>query len=387
MFYDVFKRSNVAKFFKDITNGEIYKEKSIPTTIGNEVICNTYYSFLVGIDAIIKYVIIINDLTWFDEYLKEVQLLLRKVSSHNEIKIGINKLIINYTKLKLGYKELKTNEDKEEVIRYIYKNYIVDGYYFHSFPSVFIDDVRINGLRANNYNYELDSLREIEKVFEKYKKNNVFSKELENMNKVNLTDSPFMACYYAYNSPGFLKELSLGLVDKNDKCVLDSFFMKNYKLSRKNLVHYIKKVDMFNSDANKIIDIFDREWDLFNINESFPVLALIKRRVFNDNYIDDIDKIIDDGINGDLVESINKILSISNNQKSINEDVLVTDIEIVYLPTLNELGYGIDLSSKKQKQDEKTKEFVNNFGSSSIMALCGLMLVEIGLLVYFIMLG
>ena len=387
MFNDVFKNEKVIKFFKDISKNEVYQNKNIPVSIGNELIDSSYYAALIGIDAIFKYVIIIKDLTWFDEYLTEVQLLLRKVSNHNDIKIGINKLIINYTKLKLKIKEIKTCEDKKNIIETIYNNYIVDGYYFHSFPSIFIDDVKTNGLRSSNYNYELESLKEIELVFEKYKTSNVFSKELENMNRLVLTDSIFMGAFYAYNSPNFLKELALGLVDKKDKCVLNSFFMKNYKLSRKNLVHYIRKVDMFNSDSYKVISIFDKEWDLFDINNSYPVVALIKRNVFRSNYLDDINKIIDDDINDDLVSAVTKILSMGDNQRFVDKDIASSDIEIIYLPSLDELEYKIDSDDKKKSQDQKVTEFANNYGSSSIMALIGLMLVEIGLLVYFIMLG
>ena len=388
MFYDVFKKDNVVKFLNDISNGEIYKEKDIPTSINNEKIDKSYYSILMGLDAIIKYIIIIDDMFWFDEYLKEVQLLLRKVSKHNDIKIGINKLLINYSKQRLRLKDINSKENKEEIIKYIYRKYIVEGYFFHSFPSVFIDIVKNEGLLSSNYNYEIDSLKEISLVFEKYKTYNVFSKELENKNNISITDSPFMACFYAYNSPCFLKELALGLTDKNNKCIRNSFFMKNYKLSRKNLVHFIKKVDMFNNDSNKVIEIFDREWDIFNVGESFPVIGMIKRSIFNEKFLNDINVLINEGINKNLVDAVTKILNANYNQKNTDNDISALNIIIIYLPTIKELGYEINDNDTKQKMDlNKEKKSIDEYGNSSIIALVGLILITIGLLISIIMLG
>ncbi len=384
MFYDVFKKENVVKFFKDISSGEIYKTKDIPTSMNNELVDKSYYPILIGLDAIMKYVIIIEDLIWFDEYLKEVQLLLRKVNNHTDIKIGINKLIINYTKLKLRLENITSRENKEEIIKYIYKKYIVDGYYFHSFPSIFINDVQTNGLLSSNYNYEIESLKEVNSVFKKYKTYNVFSKELTYLNKIYITDSPFMGCFYAYNSPNFLKELSLGLTDIKEKCMLDSFFMKDYSNSKRNLNHFIKKVDMFNIDSSKVIAFLDKEWDLFNINESFPVMAKIKRSYFKDNYLVDINNIIDDGLNNDLVSAVTKILNVNSNQKVVNNDIPSSEIELIYLPTINELG--IETNNKKQNTS-KDSNIMNDYGSSTIIATLGIILVALGLVIYFIMLG
>lgn len=382
MFYDIFKRQNVVKFFNDISKGEIYKQKDIPTSINNEIIDKNYYSILLGIDAIMKYVIVIEDMSWFDEYLNEVQLLLRKISKHNDIKIGIYKLIINYSKKKLKIKDFILDEDKEEVIRYIYNKYITEGYFFHSFPSIFIEDVKSDGLYAANYNFELDSLKEINSVFEKYKVSNVFTKKLETMNKICITDSPFMACFYAYNSPNFLKELSLGLIGKKDKCDLDSFFMKNYTLSRKNLVKYIKRVDMFNNDFNKVLDLFNKEWDLFKINESIPVIGMIKRSVFNENYLTNIDEIIE----SDIVDAVSKIFNVAYNQKEITTNVLASNINIVYLPTISELGFNI-LEKDKKNDSNSNNSFMDDYGSSTILALVGILLIMLGLLISIIMIG
>ena len=71
----IFKKDSVKKFFNDLVNGIVYKKKDIPYTISDEKMDVTYYAILMGLDAIIKYEIIIEKEDFFDSYLQDVQLL------------------------------------------------------------------------------------------------------------------------------------------------------------------------------------------------------------------------------------------------------------------------------------------------------------------------
>ena len=184
----IFKKDSVKKFFNDLVNGIVYKKKNIPYTISDEKMDVTYYAILMGLDAIIKYEIIIEKEDFFDSYLQEVQLLLRKVDNHNELKTGINKLIVNYCQKLLNLKNITTYENKEIILKHVYNKYIVNGYFYHSFQSIFLDEVNSNGLSVSNYNYEINSVKEVNKVFEKYNIKNVFSKDLN-------AESPFLTHY------------------------------------------------------------------------------------------------------------------------------------------------------------------------------------------------
>ena len=115
----IFKKDSVKKFFNDLVNGIVYKKKDIPYTISDEKMDVTYYAILMGLDAIIKYEIIIEKEDFFDSYLQEVQLLLRKVDNHNELKTGINKLIVNYCQKLLNLKNITTYENKEIILKHI----------------------------------------------------------------------------------------------------------------------------------------------------------------------------------------------------------------------------------------------------------------------------
>ena len=386
---DIFKKDNVCSFFKDIVRGVVYKDKEIPNTISDEKIDVNYYAILIGLDAIIKYVIIVDDNIQFDNYLEQVKLLLRKVINHNEIKNGINKLIINFCQKKLKISNIKDIQNKEIILKYIYQKYIIDGYFFHSFPSVFQEDVLNCGLVASNYNYEINSLKEVNDIFDKYKVNNVFSKELNcTLPYITVSDSPFMGCYYAYHSPYFLNEICTNLLNNDAGNKKDAFFEKNYKLCRKNLSNLMNKKGFFSSDIASINSFLEREWDLFQINSSRPMMCLIKRSYLKNNSLKDINSIVEKIREEELIVSVTKVLETRFNEERVFDNIPNFSFNILSLPTLEELGIEVSLEDKKQLEIKNKKdEFINDYGNTTIIALLGVLFITIGITITLIMIG
>lgn len=400
----IFKKDSVKKFFNDLVNGIVYKKKDIPYTISDEKMDVTYYAILMGLDAIIKYEIIIEKEDFFDSYLQEVQLLLRKVDNHNELKTGINKLIVNYCQKLLNLKNITTYENKEIILKHVYNKYIVNGYFYHSFPSIFLDEVNSNGLAVSNYNYEINSVKEVNKIFEKYNIKNVFSKDLNAESPfLTLTDSSFMASYYAYHCPYFLNELAVDLLPKDNNYEIDAFFLKDYKKCRKNLSFYLRKSDILLNDNLKILEFFDKEWNLFKVENLKPVVCFIKRSAVENNSLNNFNQIMDNIDNDDLIVSVNKVLETRFNEKVINKDISRQSFEIISLPTLKELGFTskeeefieTDFKLKEEKEilnesnnnDLVRYDLINEYGNSTIVALIGVLLITIGVTVMIIMLG
>lgn len=404
----IFKKDSVKKFFNDLVNGIVYKKKDIPYTISDEKMDVTYYAILMGLDAIIKYEIIIEKEDFFDSYLQEVQLLLRKVDNHNELKTGINKLIVNYCQKLLNLKNITTYENKEIILKHVYNKYIVNGYFYHSFPSIFLDEVNSNGLAVSNYNYEINSVKEVNKIFEKYNIKNVFSKDLNAESPfLALTDSPFMASYYAYHCPYFLNELAVDLLPKDNNYEIDAFFLKDYKKCRKNLSFYLRKSDILLNDNLKILDFFDKEWNLFKVENLKPVVCFIKRSVVENNSLNDFNQIMGNIDKDDLIVSVNKILETRFNDETVKKDISRLSYEIISLPTLEELGFNLqkeEIIENSFVEDEQIEvltedksdtsndnlvnyDFANNYGNTTIVALIGVLLITIGVTVMIIMLG
>ena len=163
----------------------------------------------------------------------------------------------------------------------------------------------------------------------------------------------------------------------------------------------MKKVGMFNSDMNSINQFFAKEWDLFYLNESRPVMAMMKRNQYHSNDLEEMKKILENSDEFDLLTSVNKLLEIKNNDFEITEDILPQSLEIIYLPTLEELGFNISKENKKQGEEEilpdidhdkeidenSGSDFINEYGNTTIVALIGVLLITIGITITLIMLG
>ena len=98
--------------------------------------------------ALLKYQIIIEDIYYFDEYLEQLEKLFKKLDNFNDICLGINRLIGSICASKLGIKNVE--ENKEEVLRYIYDKYIVDGYFVHGYSSCYEDSIKDNGFDSES---------------------------------------------------------------------------------------------------------------------------------------------------------------------------------------------------------------------------------------------
>ena len=147
MFLDILKREDVHNFLLEITIDETrFSKKEIPYMICEEKISVTEYNLFTLLDALFKYSIIIDDLTYFDEFLKDVHKILKKVQNHNDVQIGISRVLINACKKRLGIKNIDSYEDKLSIVSYIYDRYIVHGFLFHSFPAIYLNQVEENGM-------------------------------------------------------------------------------------------------------------------------------------------------------------------------------------------------------------------------------------------------
>ena len=110
------KRENVRDFISEIKsnpryNNKTFTEDSNYSEIGSEIALYIFY------DALIKYVIIINNEELFDTYVEQLDLIYKKVDSFNKIKDGLNRLICSMvaTHLKID----NVDENKDKIIAYI----------------------------------------------------------------------------------------------------------------------------------------------------------------------------------------------------------------------------------------------------------------------------
>lgn len=383
MFNKILSRDDVVSFLKELATEEVYLNKDIPNKIYGEKINKTEYPIYTFIDAIVKYCIVIDDIELFDNYLDQLKRIIKKVESHNDIQMGVIKLLIKYVSHKLNLTDLENENNKKKIIDFFYNKYIVEGYFYHSFPSIYKSNVSEDGI--NNYTLP-EELTEIDSILSKYKIGELFTEEFDRGTHISITDSLFMAYFYAVGAPYYLEEISINL-DRNKKTDDKAYMLKDYDKCKNNISEVIKRKEMKEKDKKILMDFFNREWERLDISNSIPITAMIKRKYLNKNSLSNYNEILEKSINLDISKSVKKILESRYNEENINISIPTDKLELIELPNIKEL---CKVKEKKNTTDEdniSNNIVYNETGNATVVALIGILLITLGVTITIIMLG
>lgn len=384
MFENILTRKDVKDFFDEVITNESLKNKIIPNRINTQIINQNEYLLYIGLDAIIKYSIIINDEKLFPKYLEKLMRLLKKVDAHNEIKIGINKLIVKTLCFKLKITDLDDEYNKKIIINYIYNNYIINGYFYHAFPSCFIDEIREKGIDPINYYHSLEEIRKINSILEKYNITNVFSKDLNTKEYIAITDSIFIASFYASNSPLYLRDLCTNLLkDSNKKYDKNAYFLKDYKKCKNNIEIAMKKYEIKEKEKQIIMDFFKEEWKKLEIRNSYPIIAFIKRKDLKKNILTSYNDIILNIPNTDIYTSVSRIINVDNEER-YNEIIDCNKITLKTIPNVKDYKKN---DIEVEDEEIEIENEIDEYGKATFVALIGVLLITLGVTITIIMLG
>lgn len=376
------KQDIVKTLFKKITTDEKFIHKDIPNRINEEKINQKEYALYVFLDAIIKYAILVDDIDLFDKFLDQLERILRKVEVHNEIKSGVTKLLIKNVANKLSINNIENKENKKEIIQYFYHKYIVNGYYYYPFPSIYLNQIQQNGIMIEQASNLGQQLEKINKILIKYNINDVFSRGVNQEQNPQITDSFFMACFYATNCPLYLQEICINLTrgtNPNKKFNKEAYFSKDYNECIHNIEFILKKKGVSIKERQIIKAYFEQEWNRLSISDAYPVIALIKRKDLEDNYLYDIQTILSESNHVDLYTSISKILEPHHNQKELKHHIKPSEIE--QIPNIK------DYLNQESKEEKLQSSSLNETGNATIVALVGVLLITLGVVGMLIMLG
>ena len=233
----------------------------------------------------------------------------------------------------------------------------------------------------------MELLLEGKPVAENIKKD--FEEKIENLKQKNkipyiaVTDSFFMAYFYASSSPLYLKELSVDISDNNKKNNGYAYLLKDYNECIKNINLFIKRKEVKESDKEKIFKFLETEWANLDINNSTLTVAVIKRKDIGKNNLPNYQNILNDVDTNDIYTSVKKILETRYNEEEIVNKIPADKITVLELPNIKNFY--------KKKEDEKIKSNIeinnNEVGSATIVALLGVLLITLGVTITIIMLG
>ena len=399
-FKTLLKNEHLLSILHNVLMNETTKNKVSNASINGESYSYNRYSLLITMDIVIKYQIIINDETYNNYFLNKLDTITNNYINHEDLIIKGNSLLIDLVSNKLNVNTTKT-EDKKEILKYIYDKYIVNGYCFHSFPSIFKEKTEEVGLTQDIDIKELNDLKKIDYIFSNHNYKNIISRDLKEKSRaIYITDSPAMAYYYAFRSPEYMAEItSLSkyynyLKDYNK----DAFYLKDYHKCKSNLASLCYHVNMTTKEETTILKTFDKRWQTLNLSESLPCIAFIKRSDLAKNYLSNIDDIINSVDTIDLNILVSKITDskypIIKRYSNINS----LDLTVITMPSYREIRNNKFIIKDKPKtvvepitreayQEEKVKKEGFNFnyknafsyGNANVVALTGLLLITLGM--------
>ena len=392
-FKSLLKNEQLLSILHNVLMNETTINKVSNVSIKGESYSYNRYSLIITMDLVIKYQIIINDETYNNYFLSKLSTITNNYNNHEDLIIKGSSLLIDIVSNKLNVTTTKT-EDKKEILKYIYDKYIVNGYCFHSFPSVFKRKTEEDGLTGEIDIKELNDLKKVDYIFSNHNYKNIISRNLKEKSRaIYITDSPAMAYYYAFRSPEYMAELtSLSkyynyLKDYNK----DAFYLKDYYKCKSNLASLCSHVNMTTKEETTILKTFDRRWKALNLSESLPCIAFIKRSDLAKDSLSNIEDIIDSVDTIDLNILVSKITDSKYPVIRRYSDINSLDLTIITMPSYREIKNNDFILKNKSKailttrtredyQEEKRFNFKYAFshGNANVVALTGLLMISLG---------
>lgn len=392
MLDSILKRKDVQKLLKEVCCSDCYNTKETKISLEYENYYNKEKPLFIIIDALYKYKVIINDDDYLDEYIFSLEKLMRKIDNYSDIERGINKLIVRICSRKLSLKNITDIENKKELLSYIYKNYIVEGYMFHSIPNIYKQDIIENGLNPEHYNNLYQKFIHIKKILKKHKAETIIEKNF-NEHYITMTDSLIKAYYYAANAPMYFSSLlSNNNIMTNKKYKKDAYYRKDYKDCFYNLNRLSTELNLTIKESNYLKKVCKEEWELLKNNKNIPTVLLVKRKYLGNNYLKDIDNIMSLINKNSLDDIVRKIITSRFDNIEIKTKIKSTYIEVIELYSYKDIyerennNVEEDIKIKENIFETSTQNLTNAYGKVSILLLLGSLLITIGVIISIIML-
>lgn len=381
LFYKIINREDVKKLISEIIANNRYKKVSIPMTLDNDYYFDDKYALFLLLDSIIKYDIIINSEKYIEEYINQLRRLFKRISSYQDITKGINKTLASICLKILELSNYKTLENKEKILRYIYKKYIVEGYFYYGFSSCSSNEVDFSGIKKDGF--ILDSrLDDINSILRRYENKDIIKRV-----KSDITDNFIIASYYAILGPDYLEKMAVSQLFSKDCYDKSCFYTKDISMLISNMKTYIKNNHLNKEEEDIIINNLYNILTEENVSNSNGVIAFIKRSYINKNYLKNIEEIIEGSKDLDIENSISMIMESRYSSYEIDSDILPLYLEYLYLPKYQDLcsaniensNYDTILieDNNLNSKSKKIEKVSNTYGFISTLMLLLLILIVI----------
>ena len=378
MFDEMLRRKDVQRMFNDICNSECYYNKKMNKSMDYQLFTDLEEILFLFYDALFKYKIIIDDMSYFQEYLEQIDKLIRKIDNFKDISLGISRILTRICALKLDEKDLEDDLVKERIVKYIHDAYIKNGYYIHGFSTVYTSMIKEEGFATENYVNLYPKFIKVQKILNKHGHGNILDKDFCGR-EISLTNSFVMGCYYSVNSPMYFYKLLCKNNYVTKKSDVDCYLRNDYKSCYKNLSRLCNKLKLSDREKTVFLDAFNSEWQLLRKEKSRISLMLVPRRMIDNEESDYNDYM---GIES-VFTLVDKMINRRNNKIKFMGYFDVRNVEFIELDYFKVLK-----TNNKVEVYDKTAEiqfdeyaFSNDYGKVSILILLGSLFVTLGVII------
>lgn len=397
MLEKILKRTDVKDFLHEVLNDIRFTSKKSQFSPNGELYIYNQYSLLVVIDSIIKFSIIIDDESYFEDYIQQLRRLLKRIDNHRDLVYGVNKLLGQIVMRILNLENMESVENKKQILAYIYDKYVVNGYYFYSCVSSMKDKLEIEGIDPLTMDIPVNKLKQINYILNNHKFNNILGIDFTENVHFLVTDSPALAYFNAICFPKYLSDIcTFNSYMKGKDYDQDAFCTKDYEACRENIIKFCKKQGLSLDEGQIIIKTLTSEWNRLDLYNSKPCIVFIKRSSFDMNYLSEYRQILNGCENKDIVLSISEVMESKVISEKRYTPFTKDEIDIKVMPSYQELFEEPEEVMFKQEvpqlilnenniedlKDEICPNYldkaVNEYGKATFLGLIGLLMIALG---------
>lgn len=323
MYSFVFEQKEVRELLDKVAKNPSYNDKKKKDSINYEKFSGLEQTFFLLFDALFKYQLIIGEEEYLPDYVHHLDLLWHKIDNFHDISDGVSKILVKFCAKKLGYKN-KVEENRREILEYIYQKYIVEGYFYHGVSDCYVPVIQQQGFQPQKYENLYPKFAKIQEEYSSFLRDMDFRHEY-----VSFTDDFVMACYYATYSPIYFSHFLC--LPTSKKAELNSYAKRDYMGCFRGLKRMLKAKEVNEETSQKIEDICNEEWKLLRQNESKPTIMLVKRSYFDKNKIQGILEILTDK-KTDIGILAGQIMDYKYDNLSWKEYIPASEIDFITIP-------------------------------------------------------
>ena len=186
-------------------------------------------------------------------------------------------------KLKIDHSSrMPPAQDIAKIKEYFIKNYIENGYVFHSFPSARKESVQRDGFTRIEKLWEHEQLKEIVGIFQEQgviKALGGYSFYTGDITKGKsyVEHNPDEIFFHALSSPEWFKIFTSSAHSLGDKSLESSpFFVKDYDACKQNVIDLCNNAGISHEDKQKVATLFKQAWE--TLGQPELTTALIPRK-------------------------------------------------------------------------------------------------------------